>query len=145
MKFNESEKLQIAIAYATSKACNTPEDFISNVNNMLDELSPKNWYSKNRYWLGTSYDWHRCYPCIVSFHSRLIKCFCRDFSISISSYFQYLSYAYTIYRLLFSVARTGGTILITVCATLTIAVTTTMAMPIIVTFFVLSLIVFPPF
>jgi len=46
MKFNESEKLQIAVAYATSKACNTPEDFISNVNNMLDELSPKNWYSK---------------------------------------------------------------------------------------------------
>ena len=45
MKFNESEKLQIAVAYATSKACNTPEDFISNVNNMLDELSPKNWYS----------------------------------------------------------------------------------------------------
>jgi len=38
MKFNESEKLQIAVAYATSKACNTPEDFISNVNNMLDEL-----------------------------------------------------------------------------------------------------------
>lgn len=56
MKFNESEKLQIAVAYAISKACNTPEDFISNVNNMLDELSPKNWYSKNRYLLGTSYD-----------------------------------------------------------------------------------------
>lgn len=41
MKFNESEKLQITVAYVTSKACNTPEDFISNVNNMLDELSPK--------------------------------------------------------------------------------------------------------
>ena len=39
--FNESEKLQIAIAYASAKACDTPKDFLSSVNEMLDELSPK--------------------------------------------------------------------------------------------------------
>lgn len=39
--FDESEKLQLAIAYASSKVCDTPKDFLLAVNAMLNELSPK--------------------------------------------------------------------------------------------------------